>query len=533
MNTYFAYVRVSTQKQKKFGVSPQAQRAAITAYAKQRNLEIVGWFRETATAGKRGRREFNNLVREIDVQRVSGVIFHRIDRGARNIYDWADINGLIDRGLDIRFVHENLDLKTRGGRLTADIQAVVAADFVRNNRDECIKGMNGRLEQGLYPWRAPRGYRDEGKGKVKTIDPTEGPLVRMAFELYATGNYGFETLREELFRLGLRARGSRKLALDAMSRMLRNPFYIGIIHIKRTGKTYQGRHEPLVQKALFDRVQAHLSGRVYGRPLKHDLTFRRLLRCAACGYALIGEIQKGHAYYRCHSKTCSGTSVRSDAVSASLAQFFGVLELPIGEMRDLRDLVEEGRIHRGRTSRQLKAELQKRLGQNEARLFKLTDALLDGVVDEQTYQTKKLTLLQEKRGLNDQLEAREEEPAAARMLRYLERGQTALLSLQSENPVEVREVLNETTSNLRVDGKKLVVEPRFPFGEVATRGLRQNCAHLPSLPRTSGTWVFEHGKLIAMPEEEHPGETHAGFLGRLSEKPDVFLDRLSTQCPPG
>ena len=69
-----------------------------------------------------------------------GLIIHKVDRGARSLRDWADIGDLIDAGVDLRFAHDDLDLSTRGGRLTADIQAVIATDYIRNLREEVKKG---------------------------------------------------------------------------------------------------------------------------------------------------------------------------------------------------------------------------------------------------------------------------------------------------------------------------------------------------------------------------------------------------------
>jgi len=54
--------------------------------------------------------------------------------------DWADLGELIDAGVEVHFATESLDLHTRGGRLSADIQAVVAADYIRNLREETRKG---------------------------------------------------------------------------------------------------------------------------------------------------------------------------------------------------------------------------------------------------------------------------------------------------------------------------------------------------------------------------------------------------------
>ena len=85
-------------------------------------------------------------------------IIHKIDRSARNLKDWSDLGEMIDSGIQVHFVNESLDLHSRGGRLSADIQAVVAADYIRNLREETRKGFYGRIKQGVYPLPAPLGY---------------------------------------------------------------------------------------------------------------------------------------------------------------------------------------------------------------------------------------------------------------------------------------------------------------------------------------------------------------------------------------
>lgn len=184
---------------------------------------------------------------------------HRV----KNIH--SVIGELSDQGIEVHFVTESLDLQSRGGRLSADIQAVVAADYIRNLREETRKGFYGRLKQGLYPLRAPIGYLDQGKGKPKTIDPIMGPMVRKAFELYGTGRYSLETLGEELHRFGLRNRNGNEVSRNGFSTLLNNSFYIGLMPIQKTGENFVGIHEPIINKTLFDRVQAVLAGKVNAR----------------------------------------------------------------------------------------------------------------------------------------------------------------------------------------------------------------------------------------------------------------------------
>src|ERR1700722_12212446 len=341
MQGYFAYIRVSTVKQGERGTSLDEQRSAIAAYAQRNNLAITEWFEEMETAAKQGRRQFTRMLAELRRGRAKGVVIHKIDRSARNLKDWAQLGDLIDAGVDIRFAHESLDLTSRGGRLSADIQAVVAADFIRNHRQTVRMGFEGRLKQGLYPLPAPRGYVNNGEGKPKTIDPVVGPLVRQAFDLYASGNHTFETLRAEMFDRGLQTDTGKRLSLRGVSVMLSNAFYFGVIRIERTGQVFEGVHETLVPKATFDRVRAVMSSRACGRVQKHAHTYRRMIRCAACGYALSAEVQKRRTYYRCHTRSCRGVSLREDAIDAAIKEKLVAFAFTDEEFRDIRDLAEE------------------------------------------------------------------------------------------------------------------------------------------------------------------------------------------------
>ncbi|MGC9224935.1 MAG: recombinase family protein [Terracidiphilus sp.] len=255
-------MRVSTARQGERGVSLPEQKSAIERHASKNSLQITRWFEERETAAKKGRPIWNAMLKELRKGTAQGVVIHKIDRSARNLKDWADLGELIDQGIEVHFANESLDLHSRGGRLSADIQAVVAADYIRNLREEAKKGIYGRLKQGFYPLRAPIGYLDQGAGKAKTIDPTKGPLVKVAFDLYGTGQWSIPTLMEELYRRGLRNHTGGKVTRNGLHTILRNPFYTGVMRIMASGETYLGNHEALISKSLFDRVQDILHGRV-------------------------------------------------------------------------------------------------------------------------------------------------------------------------------------------------------------------------------------------------------------------------------
>lgn len=372
MKRYFAYIRVSTPKQGK-GVSLEEQKAAIRTHADRHGIQVAQWFEEKETAAKTGRAVFSKMLARMERGEAEGVIIHKIDRSARNLWDWAHLSKLFDRGIDVQFAHDGVDLKSRGGRLSADIMAIVAADYIRNLREEVRKGFYGRLKQGVYPLAAPVGYLDRGAGRVKEVDPERGPFVVFAFERYAAGSVSIRGLRDELRERGLRTRSGKILSTTCVSKMLNNPFYVGIMYIKRTGESFQGNHVPLIRKDVFERVQSILRGKSVLAASRRDFVFRRLVRCEGCGRALIGEWQKGHVYYRCHGERCKGVSVREELLDDVIQR---KLKLLIGDNRELgevRDMVEEERQSAAQGLEQLRQAAKLRLTLCDERLSRLTD----------------------------------------------------------------------------------------------------------------------------------------------------------------
>ncbi|HEY1614673.1 MAG TPA: recombinase family protein [Rhizomicrobium sp.] len=492
MKQLFAYIRVSTVRQGEHGSSLQEQRAAIDAYARRHELSIVEWFEETETAAKQGRPTFLRMLNGLKRERAQGVIIHKIDRSARNLKDWANLGDLIDQGVEVHFAHESLDLKSRGGRLAADIQAVVAADFIRNLRQEVKKGFYGRLKQGLYPLRAPIGYLDAGRGEKKQIDPVLGPLVRQTFEIYATEGISFETLGQRMYKLGLRNRNGGGVTKNGLTTMLNNPFYFGLIHIRKTNETFEGAHAPLIPKSLYDRVQAILRGERTGTPLVNDFLFRRLVRCAICGYALIGEIQKGrYIYYRCHTKPgCA--SVSETRIDERWREILPLLALEPEEVGDLRDLVEMHKGSQRQSQDEHAASLNLRLAKCDERLARLTDAVIDGLIDREAFEQRKLAALSEKRAVRDQLEQGGSKRSVSDIVDgYLELANTAEVTYGSDLASEKREVVISLTSNFLGEGNYPVITLKSPFRELVEWRKSTLGEVRRDRPRTRAEKIFE------------------------------------------
>ncbi len=467
MKSYFGYIRVSTPKQGR-GVSLDEQRTAISAYADRQSFKIASWFVETETAAKLGRTEYTKMFKALERGQAQGVIIHKIDRGARNLKDWANLGELIDRGVEVKFVHESLDMQSRGGRLAADIQAVVAADYVRNLRDEVLKGFYGRLKQGVYPLPAPVGYVDMGAGIPKEIDPVAGPLVRYAFERYAVGDISLHELQEDLATKGLKTRRGGPISFNGLAHMLHSPFYIGIIRIDRRNESFQGAHAPLVSKALYDRVQAVMNGKRVRVVRSHSFLYRGMVSHLGCTRRLTGErVKQRFVYYRCHGPGCREIAVPERVLESRIKCTALAIAYDPQDFGDFRDLVAK---ERGEISRDLSRDREKirlRLVNSDERLARLTDALLDGAISKETYSERHERLLSEQRGLKDRLDALASEPTWLRLYREFELKNAQILRYEMLDDDEKRDLVKELCLNLAVDGKKPVITLRSPYKEIA------------------------------------------------------------------
>ncbi len=518
---YFAYIRVSTQKQGEKGVSLQEQRGAIQGYAQRNDLEIDRWFEERETAAKSGRPLFLEMLKLLKNGKADGVLIHKIDRSARNLKDWADLGALIDRGIEVHFVNESLDLQSRGGRLSADIQAVVAADYIRNLREEARKGFYGRLKQGFYPLPAPLGYLDMGKAKAKELDPVRAPLIRQVFEFYASGDYTINTLPAKLVELGLRNRRNSPVSKSGLSNILNNPFYIGIIRLK-TGETFEGLHAPLISAELFERVQAVLQGRTIRRNKHHDYLYRRLITCKACGFRLIGEHQKGHVYYRCHTRNCETKCFREDEITTDVRQLLSPLTFNVPERTFLKQhistLMGDERNQREHEIAAIGLTLQN----IDSRLMKLTDAYVDGLLDKEAYLQRREAFLLEKKNWMDRRTALENGAASIpeRLKKFLEFTNSLYFQYKTGTTTEKREILKIATSNRWVDARKIDFSLSLPFSLIANRADESNGGPYRDTGRTLKLLIeklvryFKENKMMLPGDEE---DENSGDLGDSTE----------------
>ena len=139
---------------------------------------------------------------------ISCVVVSDLSRFARNVADQgASIAELKRLGIKTVSVDEPMVDDTAAGKLAAGMLGVFNQYFSDSLSEKTKSRMQAAVKAGRFPWVAPLGYVNVKNGLSNlSVDPVRAPLIRKAFELIASGNYGPDEARRVVVTLGLQTK---------------------------------------------------------------------------------------------------------------------------------------------------------------------------------------------------------------------------------------------------------------------------------------------------------------------------------------
>ena len=313
---YCLYARKSTESDERQALSIDSQVKEMLQIAERENLEIVDIRRESKSAKDSGNRPiFKELIKDITEEKFNSIITWAPDRLSRNAGDLGSLVDLMDEKklMSIRTFGQTFSNSPNEKFLLMILCS--QAKLENDNRGINVKrGLRARCEMGLWPTCPPTGYfkekRVDHKGQC-LVDPDRGHVIRQMFEKVAyekwSGRKIYNWLRFDLnFRTAL---GKKHLSLGNIYRLLENTFYYGPFEYPRgSGTWYQGKHEPIITKEVFDLVQDQMKNAQLVRRENIEFAFTKVMTCGLCGSGISAtekfkKLKNGgynrHIYYGC------------------------------------------------------------------------------------------------------------------------------------------------------------------------------------------------------------------------------------------
>ena len=468
---FFVYIRKSTDESDRQILSLPAQLFELTEFAKKEGLTIVRVFEESRTAKSPGRPQFNLMLAEIEKGMAQGILAWHPDRLARNSVDGGRIVYLVDTGQirDLRFPTFRFEGSAHG-KFMLNIAFCQSKYYVDNLSENIKRGFRQKLRNGIWPNRPPVGYKNDRNSNTIIVVPEKARLVRKAFELYATGDYALKEVRTRMNAVGLLSYHDKPMSVSNYQSMFKNRFYYGIM--ESNGEVFEGKHEPIISKRLFDEVEAVMAGKSRAKTstLKPFL-YRGFFRCGECGCVITTETQKGHNYLRCTKRVapCTQRYVREEVIASQIDETLGRVALDATIAETMLGDLETSRVSSQGAQEAAVRALQTDLAKCEKQIDLLLDLRLSEAVGEAEYVSKKATLINRKAELRGKLEsfAQNSRNRFEPVTRFVLEARNASILIAEGKPEEKRDFLKKIGSNLKVAEKTLAVTFRNPWQLVA------------------------------------------------------------------
>lgn len=409
------YLRVSSKKQVATdfdpeGISLPAQRKSCERKAEQLGLEVVDEYIEPGVSGTETSKRvaFQEMLERIRTQRdVDYVVIYKLSRLHRNRLDEAfTMAELRKRGVTLLSATEHIDDTPTGRLMQGILSAFNEFRSAEDGADIAYK-LGEKAKKGGTISMAPLGYINVGQRvedrEVRTVefDPDRAPLVKLGFELYATGKYSAPELAEELFHRGLRtratsARAAKQISVNQLLRILQDPYYVGFVTYK--GEVFKGRHDPLIDAELFARVQEVISTRSTGeRKRIHEHYLKGSLYCGNChqegrtGWMVLANVKgRGddvYEYFFCRQtqeRLCDSRYAQVPRIEQAVERFWSSLRLSSELVERIRSGIQKTIHHDQKAARDLHAQLTEELRRLDVKQENLLDLAADGELPKDT-----------------------------------------------------------------------------------------------------------------------------------------------------
>ena len=187
--------------------------------------------------------------------------------------------------------------------------------------------------------------------------------------------------------------------------------------IEYNGELYDGKHEPIISKKLFDQVQEVMKRK--SKPQKADkmkfFLYRGLLKCDECGFTITADKKikpsgKSYTYYYCTKKNpnhkCSqNVFTREEKISSQINETIQKVSLPDDWADKMINELENEKNKNAQSFRFFAQKTETEIKAIDEKMEKLMNAYLENVLDLAEYREVKNKLVNQKQLLKDKLTA--------------------------------------------------------------------------------------------------------------------------------
>ena len=305
------YVRVSSDMQiDNFSISAQINE--LNKYCAKEGFEVFKVYADEGISGTlEARPQFQLMLSDAEKKCFDVILVHKYDRFARNVELSQKVKKQLKKAnIGLISITEPLE-DSPMGFFVGGLHELMAEYYSKNLSRESKKGHVERASQGFHNGSVPFGYRIDKNSNNMIIVPEQAGIVKRIFDMYVYQGFGSTKIAKILNWSETISPVKNVWSHYTVSRILKNVKYIG--KIEYDGKIYEGKHEPIIDKDIFETTQRYMIDRTWKREYRgyyfDKFLFSGLIRCGYCKHVF--RIQPSHFskkrpeirrfYYKCNA----------------------------------------------------------------------------------------------------------------------------------------------------------------------------------------------------------------------------------------
>ena len=403
---YFIYVRKSTEDKDKQVASIASQISELEKVAERMDCEVVKIFQESKSAKAPDVRvEFYKMLDRIQKGEAEGILCWKLDRLARNPVDGGKINWMLQTGVIKHIKTADREYLPGDNTLMATLEFGMANQFIIDLKKNTLRGMISKAEKGIFPSRAPLGYKNEifgrqGENRI-FVDEERFKIVRALWDLLLSGKYTvgeITKIAQEDYKLtGMKG---FPICDGVLYKMFGNHFYYGKFLWQK--KIWNGTHTSMITEEEFKKAQIIIKRRVPHDTNRNTFAYTRIMKCGECGCTITAEKQKkklingtfnGHIYYRCSRLkgpgSCHQKYMKVDEVEKQIEETLKTIDIPKSISSWIFSVLREEFKQEQELQKRTRENLQREYERYDTQLKNLFDMRLNGEIEPNLYETKK------------------------------------------------------------------------------------------------------------------------------------------------
>ena len=381
MKRVACYVRVSTDEQKKHGLSVDNQISALEAFCKEKGYIVQGIYNDAGISARKSYRKrpaLLQLLEDCKKGQIDLIIFTKLDRWFRSVGDYYEVQTQLEKyNVPWRAIWEDYETETSSGVFKVNIMLSVAQSEADRTSERIRSTFEYKRSKGDYLGTPPYGYKRVDGKLIKDEDTRE--LVEYAFKVFFDTHSTTSVLR----------------ALDDKGHSWSRHRVQRIIY----GSAYAGDANGHECEPYISKEEHQLALQIKNSHVRTNKSttavylFSRLCKCGTCGCVMrsLWHDCNGIKYYQ---YGCSGTD---GIIKHSKGIYLSEIKIEKYLIQNLNDLIQEynvAAVNSKPNNDNIHSQLRKKK-KLEDQLYRVGIRFEVGDIDIEEYKSKRKALLKE------------------------------------------------------------------------------------------------------------------------------------------